>query len=68
MTRFLKQGLLVTSGLLLSGMASAHTSILHEQGFFSALLHFLTGLDHWLVVFVAIGLLVARYIQNDEKT
>lgn len=61
--RIIKQGLLATSGLFLSGIASAHTSILQEQGFFSALLHYLGGLDHWLVLF-AVGFLLVRYLQK----
>lgn len=63
MKRYFKQGILMTSGLFMSGMASAHTSILHDQGFFAAILHYITGLDHWLVLF-AIGLLLARYFQK----
>ncbi len=61
--RLIKQGLLISGGLLLSGIASAHTSVLQEQGFFAALLHYLSGLDHWLALF-AVGLLVARLIQK----
>lgn len=61
--RLIKQGLFVSGGLLLSGIVSAHTSVLHEQGFFAAVLHYLSGLDHWLALF-AIGILVAHLVQK----
>jgi len=61
--RLIKQGLLVSGGLLLSGIASAHTSVLQEQGGVAAILHYLSGMDHWLALF-AIGLLVARLVQK----
>jgi urease accessory protein len=60
MTRVLKQGLLVCTGLLVTGIASAHPSILHGGGLYYGLLHPLTGLDHLLALFAA-GLLASRY-------
>jgi len=60
MSRILKQGLLLGSGLLVTGIASAHPSVLHGQGLYNGLLHPFTGLDHLLALFAA-GLLASRY-------
>lgn len=60
MYRIVKQTFLVSSGLLMSGVAFAHPSVLHGQGLYYGLLHPITGLDHLLALFAA-GLLASRY-------
>lgn len=60
MYRILKQTLLVSGGLLMSGVAFAHPSIVQGQGLCYGLLHPVTGLDHLLALFAA-GLLASRY-------